>query len=303
MDNPNFNGSRYWKPSRERPERMRSPVALTLGWLSLTLATPAGAFERGYAPVNGLELYYEIHGQSAKDGVPLVLLHGGGSTIETSFGKLIPLVSKARRVIAFEQQGHGHTADVDRPFSFEQSAEDAIALLRHLHVPKADFFGYSNGGHITLQIALTHPEVVRSLILESVMFSRDGTDPRFWQSFDQAKLEDMPPSLRKAYLATAPHPEQLPSLFAKSVQRMREFKGWTPAQLQTIRAPTLLVLGDRDIVRVEHAVQMQHLLPDARLAVLPATDHLAVPDRAADVAPMLEEFLLRGVNASRDSRR
>src|SRR5207237_4997341 len=110
--------------------------------------------------------------------------------------------------------------------------------------------------------------------------------------FEHAKLDDMPLELKKAYLATAPHPEQLPSFFAKSVQRMREFKGWTPAQLQTIRAPTLLILGDRDIVRVEHAVQMQHLLPDARLAVLPATDHLAMTGRAAYVASMLDEFLL-----------
>lgn len=281
---------------------MRTLVAATLGWLSLALAAPVGAVERGYAPVNGLRMYCEIHGNPAKDGVPLVLLHGGGSTIETSFGKLIPLVSRTRRVIAFEQQGHGHTADVDRPFSFGQSAEDAVALLRHLHVAKADFLGYSNGGHIALEIALGHPELVRSLILESVFFSREGTDPQFWQSFDHAKLDDMPLDLRNAYLATAPHPEQLPSFFAKSVQRMREFKGWTPAQLQTIRAPTLLVLGDRDIVRVEHAAQMQHLLPDARLAVLPAADHLAMPDRAADVVRMLDEFLLRGVNA-RDSRR
>src|SRR2546421_5822585 len=99
--------------------------------------------------------------------------------------------------------------------------------------------------------------------------------------------------------AISPHPEQLPIFFAKSVQRMREFKGWTPAQIQTIRAPTLLLLGDRDIVRVEHAAQMQHLLPDARLAVLPATDHLAMTDRAKDVAAILDEFLLRGVNATR----
>jgi pimeloyl-ACP methyl ester carboxylesterase len=271
--------------------------------MTLTLALPAAAVERGYAPVNGLQMYYEIHGNPAKDAVPLVLLHGGGSTIETSFARLIPLVSRTRQVIAFEQQGHGHTSDVDRPFSFEQSAEDAVALLRHLHVAKADFLGYSNGGHITLQIALTHPEIVRSLILESVMFNRDGTDPRFWQSFDHAKLDDMPLDLRKAYLAAAPHPEQLPSFFAKSVQRMREFKGWTPAQLQTIRPPTFLIVGDRDILRVEHAVQMQHLLPDARLAVLPATDHMALPDRAADVAPMLDEFLLRSVNGSREFRR
>src|SRR5205823_8958517 len=140
-----------------RRERMRTLVAVTLGWMSLTIAAPASAVERGYAPVNGLQLYYEIHGSPAKDGVPLVLLHGGGSTIETSFGKLIPLVSKTRQVIAFEQQGHGHTADVDRPFSFEQSAEDAVALLRHLHLGKADFLGYSNGGHIALEIALRLP--------------------------------------------------------------------------------------------------------------------------------------------------
>ena len=282
---------------------MRTLLAVTLGWMSLTLAAPAGAVKRGYAPVNGLQVYYEIHGDPAKNGVPLVLLHGGGSTIETSFGKLIPLASKARQVIAFEQQGHGHTADVGRPFSFEQSAEDAVALLRYLHVAKADFLGYSNGGHIALEIALRHPEVVRSLVLESVFFSRDGTEPGFWQGFDHAKLDDMPLELKKAYLATAPHPEQLPSFFAKSVQRMREFKDWTPAQMQTIRAPTFLIAGDRDIVRVEHAAQMQHLLPDARLAVLPAADHLAMPERAADVARMVDEFLLHGVDATPDSRR
>jgi pimeloyl-ACP methyl ester carboxylesterase len=260
--------------------------------LAVMLVTvPASGVERGYAPVNGLRIYYEIHGKPAKDGVPLVLLHGGGSTLETSFGKLIPVVSKTRQVIAFEQQGHGRTADVDRPFSFEQSAEDAVALLRFLHVVKADFLGYSNGGHISLEIALRHPQVVRSLILQSVFVSREGTDPAFWQGFEHAKLDDMPPELKKAYLATAPHPDQLPTFFAKSVQRMREFKGWTPAQLQTIRVPVLLVLGDRDVVRVEHALQMQHLLPDARLAVLPATDHLAMTDRVNDLAPMVEEFL------------
>jgi pimeloyl-ACP methyl ester carboxylesterase len=117
-----------------------------------------------YAPINGLQMYYEIHGQPAGDRVPLLLLHGGGSTIETSSATLLPLLSKERPVIAFEQQGHGRTADVDRPFSFAQSASDAVALLRYLKVPKADLFGYSNGGHIALQVALDHPEIVRKLI-------------------------------------------------------------------------------------------------------------------------------------------
>jgi len=255
---------------------------------SIGASLPAMA---AYAPVNGLHLYYETHGAPAKDGVPLVLLHGGGSTIGTSFAELIPLLAKRRQVIAFEQQGHGHTADVDRPFSFEQSAEDAVALLRHLHIAKADFFGFSNGGQIVLQLALAHPQVVRSLVLESMFYSRDGTDPRFWESFEHAKLEDMPLDLRQAYLQAAPHPEQLPVFFAKSVQRMREFKGWTDAQIQSIRCPVLLLLGDRDVVTVEHAARMRHLLADARLAVFPATDHAGMARRASLIAPLVEEFL------------
>ena len=258
----------------------------------LALALAAGApVQRSYAPVNGLKLYYEIHGKPAKDGVPLVLLHGGGSTIETSFKRLLPLLAKHRQIIAFEQQGHGHTADVDRPFSFAQSADDAAALLAYLHVAKADFFGYSNGGHISIEIALRHPGLVRRLVVESAFASRDGADPQFWAGFEHAKLDDMPAELKQAYLAAAPHPDQLPVFFEKSVQRMREFKGWTPEQLKSITAPTLLVLGDRDVVRVEHAVQMQRLLPDARLAVLPGADHMRVVQDAALVAPMVDEFL------------
>lgn len=258
-----------------------------------TAALMASSVQTGYAPINGLRMYYEIHGRPSPARVPLLLLHGGGSTIETSFAKLLPLVSKDRQVVAFEQQGHGHTGDADRPFSFEQSAEDAVALLRYLKIPKADLFGYSNGGHIALQVALSHPEVVHSLVLESMMYSRDGADPRFWQSFDHAKLEEMPAELKQAYLATAPHPEQLPVLFEKSVQRMRNFKGWSREQIQSVKQPVLLLLGDRDIVRVEHAAEMQKLLPDARLAVLPGTDHMGMVDRADIVAALVAQFLHR----------
>ena len=114
----------------------------------------------GYAPVNGLQVYYEIHGGPKGKSLPLVLLHGGGSTIETSFGKVLPSLAKARQVVAFEQEGHGCTADRNRPFTFDQSAEDTVALLRHLRIERADFFGYSNGGHIALQIAIGHPDLV-----------------------------------------------------------------------------------------------------------------------------------------------
>jgi len=244
-----------------------------------------------HAPVNGLRMYYEIHGRLGSDRVPLLLLHGGGSTIETSFASLLPLLSRNRPVVAFDQQGHGRTADVDKPFSFEQSAADAVALLHHLEIPQADFFGYSNGGHIALQVALDHPEMVRKLILESMMYSREGAAPQFWQGFDHAKLDDMPRELKEAYLRTAPHPERLQSFFDKSVQRMRGFKGWTEAQIRSVRAPTLLVLGDRDVVTVEHAARMQRLLPDGGLAVPPGADHMEITRRSREVAELVEDFL------------
>jgi pimeloyl-ACP methyl ester carboxylesterase len=244
-----------------------------------------------YAEANGLRIYYEIHGPESGASAPLVLLHGGGSTIDTSFGSILPSLARSRQVVAFEQQGHGRTADVDRPFTFEQSAEDAAALLRRLGIGKADFFGYSNGGHIALQIAISHPEVVRKLVIESAMFDRDGCDPAFWESFGRAKLDDMPAELRDAYLRVAPRPEDLPMFFAKSVDRMRQFKGWTHEQLRSIVAPTLVILGDRDIVRVEHAVSMFRLLPSSQLAVLPGTDHMSIVNRAEWAVSMIEAFL------------
>lgn len=241
-----------------------------------------------YAEINGLNLYYEIHGSG---GTPLVLMHGGGSTIESNFAKIIAPLAKTRQVIAFEQQGHGHTADVDRPFSFEQSAEDAVALLKHLGITKADFLGYSNGGHIAFEIALKHPEVVRKLIIESAMFDRSGADPAFWGGFPHAKQSDMPAELQRAYLKVAPHPEDLPKFFAKSVERMLHFQGWTPEQMQSIHAPTLVLLGDRDVLTVEHAVRLFRLLPHAQLAVLPDTNHMQIVDRVDQLLSIIPAFL------------
>jgi pimeloyl-ACP methyl ester carboxylesterase len=264
-------------------------IALIAG--CATTGSHAPTFESGYAPVNGLKMYYEVHGSPASGSPPLVLLHGGDPTIETSFGKILPGLAKDRQVIAFEQQGHGRTADVDRPFTFEQSAEDTIALLHYLKIGKADFFGYSNGGHIALEIALRHPDVVRKLVLESIMVDRDGSDPDFWESFKDAKLEDMPAELREAYLRTAPHPEDLFMFFAKSVHRMLSFKGWTSQQVQSIDAPTLVIIGDRDIVRPEHAVLMYRLIPNAQLAILPDTDHMTIVRRSDWLLPMIKAFL------------
>src|SRR5512144_83439 len=197
---------------------MRAIPLFTISTAGLAITACATAGGRAapapgaYADVDGLHLYYEIHGKAREGVPPLLLLHGGGSTIQTSFGPILPLLARTRRVIAFEQQGHGHTADVpDRPFSFAQSAEDAVALLRHLHVDRADVLGYSSGGHIAIQIALDHPELVDRLVIASAMASRDGADPAFWESFRHATIDQMPAELKEAYLASAPHPDQLPT--------------------------------------------------------------------------------------------
>jgi pimeloyl-ACP methyl ester carboxylesterase len=263
--------------------------ALAFTCAALLLSVTASA---EYASINGLRMYYEIHGDAG--GVPLVLLHGGGSTIETTFGRVLPIFAKTRKVIAFEQQGHGRTSDIaDRPFTFEQSADDAAALLHHLGIEKADFFGYSNGGSIAMQIAVRHPKVVRKLVVESAMYRFDGLLPGLREGLKNAKPEDMPAELREAYLAVAPHPENLASFSAKCAQRMLDFKDWSPDTLRGIDAPVLIMIGDTDVVRPEHAVEMYRLFPQAQLAILPGTDHMAIVQRTDWQVSMIEAFLGR----------
>lgn len=221
-----------------------------------------------HAPINGLKMYYEIHGP--ENGTPLVLLHGGGSSIDTTFGVVTPLLAKTRRVIAFDQQGHGRTADIaDRPFTFEQSADDAAALLKYLKIDKADFFGFSNGGHIAVQVALRHPALVRKLVVASAPLTRDGVPTGFWEGFKGATLETMPAPLRKSYLEIAPNPDDLQSFFDKSVKRMAGFKDFPLDDVHKIKAETFIILGDRDVELPEHAVEMFRLFPNAALAILP----------------------------------
>lgn len=256
---------------------------------TLSFAAPA---QSGYAPVNGLRLYYEIHGPANPAQPPLVLLHGGGDTIETSFGQLLPALARTRQVIAFEQQGYGHTADIaDRPFSFEQSADDTAALLEHLHVDRADLLGFSNGGTIALQVAVRHPRAVRRLIVASTFFSRDGGFPAFWDSMKTARPEMMPQFLKDAYLKVAPHPENRESFFYKAAHRMRDFQDIPTDTLRAITAPTLVLNGDADVVKPEHAVALMRLLPHAQVAILPGTDHMAMMTRTDLLVPMINGFL------------
>jgi pimeloyl-ACP methyl ester carboxylesterase len=264
-------------------------VALAL--VTSPVMSTAAPAQTGYAPVNGLRVYYEIHGAANPGQPPLVLLHGGGDTIGTSFGHILPLLARTRQIIAFEQQGYGHTADVDRPFSFEQSADDTAALLAHLHIEKADLFGFSNGGTIALQVAIRHPRVVRKLVVASAFFSREGGYPSFWEAMKNARLENMPMELQDAYKKVAPHPENLRSLHDKAAQRMRDFKDIPPGAIRAIAVPMLVMVGDADVVRPEHAVELIRLVPHAQLAVLPGTDHMAMMTRTESLVPMVNGFL------------
>ncbi len=255
---------------------------------------------QGYAPVNGLEMYYEIHGAG---GTPLVLIHGAFSGVGTSFGRLLPALAKNRQVIAVELQGHGRTADIDRPLTIPHLADDVAALLRHLGVTGADILGYSLGAGVALELALQHPELVRKLVLTSLSYSRDGFHPGLMEGMsmlEPAHLEGSP--FHREYLDTAPNPQDFPTLVAKVKRFNEEIPAWSAEALRSIQAPVLTVIGDSDIVRPEHAVEMFRLfgggvagdnvgLPDSRLAVLPGTTHVTVVHRADWLATMVEEFL------------
>jgi pimeloyl-ACP methyl ester carboxylesterase len=249
-----------------------------------------------YATVNGLKMYYEIHGS----GKPLVLLHGGGSTIMSTFGRILPELAKKHQVIAVELQAHGHTPDIDRSLSFEQDADDVAALLKQLRIEKADLMGFSNGGTTGLQIALRHPETVNKLVLASTTYKRDGMQPGFWEGMRNASLEDMPGPLKDAYLEANPDPDGLRVMFERDVARMTAFKDISDTEIQAIQAPALVINGDAEVVRAEHALALAHALPHAKLAILPGghgeyIGEICARDKEGDapafVTAMIEAFL------------
>ena len=223
--------------------------------------------ESGHAPVNGINMYYEVHGR--RDGVPLVLLHGGGSTIAVTFSRVLPVFAGSRRVIAVEEQGHGRTTDRDAPVTFESSADDVAGLLRYLKVDTADLFGFSNGASIALQVALRHPQLVRKLVFASSITKRDGAHPQLWAFMEQADFSNMPQPLKEAFLRVNPDVPQLKTMHDKDAARMRNFQDVPDDVVRSVRAPTLIVLGDQDIVRPDHAVELTRLIAGARLLILP----------------------------------
>ena len=258
-------------------------------------ARPAGQ----YADVNGLHMYYEVHGR----GQPLVLLHGAFSAIGSSFGKMLPGLAKGRQVIGLELQGHGRTADIDRPLSLEQFADDTAAFIRQRGQGPADVFGYSMGAAVALQVAIRHPEVVRKLVIMSVATKASGIHPGLMEGMGQMQPEMMHGSQWHAeYMRIAPHPEDFNKLFAKKTEMDRNTQHVPDEAIQAIQAPVLFVVGDSDLARPEHAVEVFRLLgggvfgdmaglPKSRLAILPATSHVGASERVDWVVSMVNEFL------------
>jgi pimeloyl-ACP methyl ester carboxylesterase len=254
-----------------------------------------------YAPINGLQMYFERHGPA--DGRPLVMLHGNLSTIEVDFGGLIPALSKHRPIIALEQQAHGHTADIDRPLSVANWTADTAALLEHLGVREADVLGYSSGAATALNLAIDRPDLVARLILFSPAYRTDGLHPGLLDGIAELTPEMLAGSpFEASYARMAPNPSDWPRLVAKIVEMDSENIEWSAETVAAIGRPALLVIGDSDIIRPEHAVDLFRLfgggvigdlvgLPASRLAVLPGTTHVTLPQRADLLIPMIEEFL------------
>lgn len=182
---------------------------------------------------------------------------------------MLPALAARRKVIAVEEQGHGRTSDRDRPVTFESSADDVAGLMRHLGVDLVDIFGFSNGASTGLQVAIRHPHLVRKLVFASAMTKKAGAHPELWEFMDRADFSNMPQRLKDAFLKVTPDERKLRTMHDKDAERMRQFTDVPDEALKSIRAGVLIVAGDQDVVRLEHAVELTRLIPGARLLVVP----------------------------------
>ena len=256
--------------------------------------------EHGYSSAK-LPLYFEWHGKSPSSGPLLLLLHGGGSTIESNWGRLIPALESSRRMLAVELQGHGRTGSGDQAASFEGSADGVAALLEELSVGPVDALGFSNGGQVGMQLAIRHPRAVRRLIVASAPFRRDGMVDGFWDGLAGATYADLPEPYREADLAISGDPAHAERMFHLDRELMLTgFADWPDSLVASITAPTLVVAADRDVIRTEHAVLLASRIPNARLLIVPGNhgDYLGelvaaagVPGPLRRALPFLVNFL------------
>ncbi len=237
-----------------------------------------------YASVNGLKMYYEIHGT----GQPLVLLHGS-----YVWGTDYPTLSQGRQVIIIDMQGHGRTADINRPFTFEQMADDTAALLKHLKIEQTDVFGYGMGGTIGLALAIRHPGLVRRLAICSAAYRpvEESYPPDVLNAFKEMTPENFAPKeLKEPYDKMSPAPNWR-GLVAKIMQMEQDFKGFSKEQMKAIKAEVFIGVGDHYDVGLEHVVEMHNLIPKSQLAVFPNSDHLLLSTNPDKILIPIKEFL------------
>lgn len=260
-----------------------------------TVPTDSLTVKTGYTDVNGISMYYEIHGQ----GKPLVLLHGGGSTIETSFGRIIPLLSN-RQLICVELQAHGRTGDRNTELSFAQDADDVAALLKNLNINKADIFGFSNGANTALQLGIRHPQLCNRIIAGSPLLKRNGTVPQFWEFMKNGTFADMPQQYKDAFLKVTPDSVKLMNMYQKCANRMINLKDFSDEEIKSIQAPVLLINGESDVATTAHITAMSKLIPHGELAIVPGGHGAYIgeittlhgDDKPQEiVVPLIERFL------------
>jgi len=253
----------------------------------------------GYAPVNGLKMYYEIHG----DGKPLVLLHGSYMTIDLNFAQLIPELAKKRKVIALEMQGHGRTGDIDRPYSYTSLASDIDGLLNHLKIDSADVLGYSLGGTVALELAIKHPKRVTSLVIISSVFRLDGWIQSARDLFPTIKpqfFEKTP--LKTEYDRLAPDKNHWNDWVNKMVASEVVPFDLGADNIKALKCPVLIIKGDNDGVDLNHIAEMYTLcgggvfgditgLPKSRLAILPGMTHVTLMMETAKLMSIIDPFL------------
>src|SRR5262245_46316913 len=284
---------------------MRKIIACELSAFFLTLLLSCVAFGQqkpvtGYAPVNGLKMYYEIHGS----GEPMVLLHGAFMAISGDWSDLARELSKKRKVIAVEMQGHGRTADIKRDLTYENLADDVAGLLDYLKVPSADIVGYSLGGGVAIECAIRHPEKVRKVVSISAPYARDGwvkAGNDFWPTLTWELFKGTP--IEADYKRLSPEPDKFPDFvnhFKAMALRPYDFGA---DNLKATKAPMFFIHGDADGVRLDHIAEMYRLKgggeihgdmqprPASRLAILPGTTHVTLMNRLSIIIPMINDFL------------
>uniref|UniRef100_A0A832HZJ9 Alpha/beta hydrolase n=1 Tax=Eiseniibacteriota bacterium TaxID=2212470 RepID=A0A832HZJ9_UNCEI len=254
---------------------------------------------RGYAPVNGLKMYYEVHGS----GEPVVLIHGAFMTITNNWTGWIGELAKTRKVIVLEMQGHGRTADIDRDISPTNLADDVAALLDHLKIPRADLIGYSMGGGVALQCAIRHPDKVRKAVVISSYISRDGVVKEGQEALSNLSAEHFVGSpFEVEYKKLSPTPDGFPTFVKHMVASASKGDSITADKLKATTAPMFFIHGDADGIRLEHVAEMFRLKGGgthgdlgprsaSRLAVVPDATHVTLMQRMDVIVPMVNDFL------------